>query len=103
MELKVTPWPDEILPTEDELQDYFENQELKALRWSEPPQGVIDGHTHGYHKVLFVLEGSIKFEFPTRHQTLALKQGDRLDLPAGIRHNAQAGGEGVKCMEAHVY
>jgi quercetin dioxygenase-like cupin family protein len=103
MDLKVTPWPDDTLPTEDELQDYFENQELKVLRWSQPSQGTMAGHTHGYHKVLFVLEGTVKFEFPTRHQTINLKVGDRLDLPAGVRHNVEAGDAGVRCIEAHVY
>jgi hypothetical protein len=29
--------------------------------------------------------------------------GDRLDLPAGVRHSAIVGPQGVTCLEAHVY
>jgi quercetin dioxygenase-like cupin family protein len=103
MELKVTPWTEDTPPTVEELETYFEGQELRAQTWSSPAQGVIDGHTHGYHKILYVVSGSIKFEFPTRHKTITLRTGDRLDLPAGIRHVAEAGADGVQCVEAHVY
>lgn len=103
MELKVTPWPDSTPPTEEELQDLLADQQLKVYRWSNNPDDVYAGHTHGYHKVIYVVRGSIKFELPTRNQTLHLKAGDRLDLPAGVRHSAVVGPEGVTCLEAHVY
>lgn len=103
MELKVTPWPEPTLPTEDELQDILVKQDLKVYHWSNNPEDVYAGHTHGYHKVLYVLEGSIRFEFPTRHKSVTLNPGDRLDLPAGIRHSAVVGPQGVKCLEAHIY
>ena len=103
MELKVTPWDKEEPPTEETLAEQLSEQELRLYHWSSPPDGVFAGHTHGYHKVLFVIDGSIKFEFPTRHETVALGAGDRLDLPAGVRHSAVVGLEGVKCMEAHIY
>lgn len=103
MELKVTPWTEDTPPTEEELQTFLEGQELTVHRWSAPAEGTLEGHTHGYHKILFVISGSVKFEFPTRHKTINLNPGDRLDLPAGIRHTAQAGVDGVKCLEAHVY
>jgi len=32
---------------------------------------------------------------------LALKAGDRLDLPANIVHDAIVGPQGVVCLEAH--
>jgi hypothetical protein len=31
-----------------------------------------------------------------------LHPGDRLDLPAGVLHNAAVGRSGVVCLEAHV-
>jgi quercetin dioxygenase-like cupin family protein len=103
MELKVTPWTDETPPTEEELHEYFTEHELRVFDWSGSPQAVLEGHTHGYHKILYVLEGSIKFDFPTRQETVRLNPGDRLDLPAGVRHSAVVGMDGVKCLEAHVY
>jgi len=103
MELKVTHWEIEEPPTEEDIIDKLEEQELRVLHWSSLPEHVFAGHTHGYHKVLYVLEGNIRFEFPARHESLNLNAGDRLDLPAGIRHNAKVGVDGVKCIEAHIY
>lgn len=103
MELKITPWNEDTPATEEELRDYLVGQELKVHTWSSPPQSSFDAHTHGYHKVLFVVTGSIKFEFPTRHKTVTLRPGDRLDLPAGLRHLAEVGVDGVKCLESHIH
>jgi quercetin dioxygenase-like cupin family protein len=103
MELKITPWNKDETPTEEELRNQLVKQELKVYHWSSPPEGVFASHTHGYHKVLLILKGSIKFDLPTRHKSFNLSPGDRLDLPAGIRHSAVAGEQGVACLEAHIY
>jgi quercetin dioxygenase-like cupin family protein len=103
MELKVTPWRSETPPTEEELRASLEAQQLKVYHWSNAPEDVYTSHTHGYHKVVCVVKGSIKFDLPTQHETYTLKPGDRLDIPAGIRHSAIVGPEGVTCLEAHIY
>ena len=103
MELKVTSWTQEILPEEEELRELLENQELRVYRWSNPADDVYTHHTHGYHKVLYVVNGSIRFDLPTRSENFILRQGDRLELPSGIRHGAVVGEEGVTCLEAHIY
>lgn len=103
MELKIIPWNQDNPPTEEMLREQLDDQELRIFRWSRPPEGVLPGHTHGYHKILYVVDGSIKFDFPTRQETFNLKAGDRLELPAGIRHTATVGGDGVSCLEAHIY
>lgn len=103
MELKVTPWAEEDEVSEELMLSQIEDQELDVHRWSSSPDDVFAGHTHGFHKLLFVVEGSIKFDFPTRHKSLTLTTGDRLELPAGIRHSAIVGPEGVHCLEAHIY
>lgn len=103
MELKVTPWVKDEPVTEEILLEQIDDQELRIYNWSSLPNDIFDGHTHGFHKLLLVVEGSIKFEFPTRHKSLTLNAGDRLELPAGIRHNAIVGPDGVRCLEAHIY
>jgi quercetin dioxygenase-like cupin family protein len=103
MELKVTPWHEETPPTEEGLRAVLEEEQLKVYRWSNAPDDAYASHTHGYHKVIYVISGSIRFDLPTRHESLNLKAGDRLDLPSGIRHSAIVGPEGVTCFEAHVY
>jgi len=103
MELKVTPWTDETPPTAEELQARLEEEELHVYPWSNQPGDKYAGHTHGYHKILYVVTGSIKFDLPTRHETVTLRMGDKLELPSGTRHSATVGPEGVTCLEAHIY
>ncbi len=103
MELKVTPWTDENQPTEETIRELLDQQDMKAYSWSDEPEKVHAGHTHGYHKIVYVLAGSIRFDFPVHHQTFTLTLGDRLDLPTGIRHSAIVGLEGATCLEAHIY
>jgi quercetin dioxygenase-like cupin family protein len=103
MELKITPWHRETAPVEEELRASFEEQQLKVYRWTNAPEDVYHSHTHGYHKVLRVVKGTIRFDLPTRHETINLKAGDQLELPSGLRHSAVVGPEGVICLEAHVY
>lgn len=96
-------WTSETPPTEEELREVLEDEQLKVYTWSNDPDDVYSGHTHGYHKVLYVVQGSIIFDFPTRNKSLTLRAGDRLELPAGVRHSAVVGAEGVTCLEAHIY
>ncbi len=103
MELNIIPWIKEEPPTEADFVGEFEEQELQMYHWSSLPSDTFAPHTHGYHKIICVVKGSIKFEFPTRHKTITLNTGDRLDLPAGVRHSALVGMDGVKCLEAHIY
>jgi quercetin dioxygenase-like cupin family protein len=51
--------------------------------------------------VLYVVSGSITFGVPEEGQHIALSAGDRFEVPAGIRHDAVVGAEGVVCMEAY--
>jgi quercetin dioxygenase-like cupin family protein len=103
MELKVTPWLGTGAVSEVTAKELLEEQSLKVYRWSKPSGDIHTGHTHSYHKVLYVIKGSIRFDLPTHHETINLQAGDRLDLPAGFRHNAVVGTEGVICLEAHIY
>jgi len=103
VELKVIPWAAQTVPAEEELREELENEQLKVYNWSNDPDDVYAGHTHGYHKIIYVVSGSINFDFPTRHQSFTLRPGDRLEVPAGVRHSAVVGPEGVTCLEAHVY
>ena len=57
-------------------------------------------HSHAYGKVIFVVRGSITFGLPELGEGLTLHAGDRLDLPAGIVHDAQVRSQGVTGLEA---
>jgi len=75
---------------------------LTASRWSNAPGDRYDAHAHPFDKILVCASGSIVFRLPDRGDSVALEAGDRLDLPAGTRHDAVVGSSGVSCLEAHV-
>lgn len=104
MEMKgvsVTPWADHQRPSEDDLRSLLAREGLRPYRWSNGPRDVYGAHTHPFDKVIYVVSGSITFGLPELGKELELRQGDRLDLPRGILHNAAVGPQGVVCLEAH--
>lgn len=75
---------------------------LRPAAWSNGPNDRYAAHAHDYDKVLVCAAGSIVFGLPDRGERVVLEVGDRLDLPAGTRHDARVGQEGVTCLEAHL-
>jgi len=52
---------------------------------------------------LYCVRGSIRFVLPDRPDSvdaIDLAPGDCMVLPAGIRHSAEVGSQGVLCLEA---
>jgi hypothetical protein len=74
---------------------------LDPSSWSNGPGDRYGAHEHGYDKVLVVESGSVQFGLSELDRALDLAVGDRLDLPAGTRHDAIVGPHGVTCLEAH--
>jgi mannose-6-phosphate isomerase-like protein (cupin superfamily) len=70
--------------------------------WGNGPSDRYGTHEHGYDKVLVCLDGSIRFGLPDRGEHVDLAPGDRLELPAGTRHDAEVGSRGVTCLEARL-
>jgi mannose-6-phosphate isomerase-like protein (cupin superfamily) len=75
---------------------------LSPSRWSNGPRDRYAAHEHEYDKVLVCVSGSIVFGLPDGSESVELSPGDRLDLPAGTRHDALVGHAGVSCLEAHL-
>jgi len=72
--------------------------------WSNGPGDRYGAHEHDYDKVIVATQGSIRFGLPgtVGGASVALTTGDRLELPAGTRHDAVVGPDGVTCLEAHL-
>jgi quercetin dioxygenase-like cupin family protein len=95
--------------TESELLDRLLREGLLRERaeavgvsgWSNGPADRYAAHDHFYDKVLVTDRGSIRFELADG-SGVELQAGDRLDLPAGTRHGALVGPDGVRCLEAHL-
>lgn len=97
----VTPWVASVHPKQSTLWRLMSDEGLSPYSWSNGPHDVYSAHSHSYNKVIYVVQGSITFGLPELGQELTLKAGDRLDLPAGIVHDAVLGSQGVICLEAH--
>ncbi len=93
-------WPGEQPADESAIHRLLATEGLRAYAWSNGPGDVYGAHTHPYNKVIYVVRGSITFGLPTENRQVRLHAGDRLDLPAGVVHNAVVGPQGVTCLEA---
>ena len=49
-----------------------------------------------------VVEGTVEISLPDSNQRMNLRAGDRVDIPAGVRHGTIVGANGAKCVEAAV-
>ena len=75
---------------------------LDPASWSNGPRDRYGAHEHAYDKVIVVERGAIRFGLPASGEGADLLAGDRLELPAGTRHDAVVGADGVACLEAHL-
>lgn len=99
--VQVRRWAGEGPPDEAEIRRRLAQEGLRAACWSNGPGDVHGTHTHAYDKVIYVVRRAIAFGLPNASGEVLLRAGDRLDLPAGVAHNAVVGQEGVLCLEAH--
>lgn len=98
--IHVHKWSRSQPPTEAELEKLLRDEGLEPYRWENEPGHVYNVHSHDYHKVIYVVSGSITFGFAVEGEPTTLYVGDRLDLPEDIPHNAAVGPDGVVCLEA---
>ena len=99
--VKVTRWQGPPTATEAAIQRLLAQESLSGYAWQNGPHDTYAAHSHSYDKVIYVVRGSITFGLPDLGDSVELAQGDRLDLPRGVRHDAQVGPQGVVCLEAH--
>lgn len=97
----VSRWSGHQPPDSQTVEACMQAEGLPYYRWSNGPGDVYGAHHHAYHKVIYVVQGAITFGLPQKGEEIRLSAGDRLDLPAGIIHNAVVGREGVVCLEGH--
>jgi uncharacterized protein YjlB len=94
-------WTESAPPTESAIRRLLAAEGLSAYCWSNGAGDWYAAHAHAYHKVIYCARGSITFGLPSEGKQIVLRAGDRLELPAGMVHEAVVGNEGVVCLEAH--
>jgi hypothetical protein len=75
---------------------------IATSAWDNGPGDRYAPHAHDYDKVLVAVDGSITFRLTMLGLAHELREGDRLDLPAGTIHAADVGPYGVRCLEGHL-
>ena len=100
-DVSVTRWTLLDTPRAEKLNALLADEGLHAHRWGNQPGDRYPAHSHAFHKVIYVIAGSITFGLPECNANVRLEAGDRLDLPAGVQHDAMVGRHGVVCLEAH--
>lgn len=88
-------------PDESDLSLQMKREGLRPARWSNGPDAVYGLHDHPYGKIVVVESGSITFTIEPGQRVIAMKRGDRLEVPPRTPHSAVVGSEGVVCLEAH--
>lgn len=106
MQLQLLRWQEDTPPREQVLRQRMQQEGLSPYVWSNGPNEHYAVHLHTYEKVLYCVQGSIRFILPDKPDgpnsmtILDLSAGDCMVLPADIRHSAQVGPQGVTCLEA---
>jgi quercetin dioxygenase-like cupin family protein len=100
--VRYTRWSGGQHPTFSTITREMQKEGLRPYMWVNAPNHRYAVRTHGYDKVLYVIEGSIEITLPDNNQRMSLRVGDRIDIPAGVRHGTNVGMNGAKCVEAAV-
>jgi quercetin dioxygenase-like cupin family protein len=93
MRLERLPWPGPGAPAEPALRARLTRDGFDVMRWTDGPGATYAAHRHDHDESLWVVAGDITFG--TDAGRFRLAAGDRLMLPAGTVHTAEAGPAGA--------
>lgn len=99
--VSVKKWNQAGPPTEEAVKALMADEGVQPYRWSNEPGDIYDAHTHEFHKIIYVIDGSITFNLTEDGESVTLEPGDRMDLAPGAVHQAIVGPDGVVCLEGH--
>jgi quercetin dioxygenase-like cupin family protein len=100
--VRIIRWSGGQHPTLSAITRQMQKENLRPYVWDNTPNYRYAVRTHGYTKVMYVVEGIIEVTLPDSNQRVKLRAGDRVEIPAGVRHGAIIGSSGAKCVEAAV-
>jgi quercetin dioxygenase-like cupin family protein len=101
-DVKITRWRGSEHPTFSNITRQMKKEGLRPYMWTNMANQRYGVRSHGYDKVLYVVDGSIEVSFPDLGQQMVMRPGDRVDVPAGVRHGTIVGSKGACCVEAAV-
>ena len=80
-------------PREEDLRHRLEGEGFSVWVWTDPPDAAYVAHSHDHDESLWVVRGVITFGVDGA--SYRLEAGDRLMLPRGTVHTAEAGSTGA--------
>jgi mannose-6-phosphate isomerase-like protein (cupin superfamily) len=100
--VRVKRWTGGQHPTMSAITRQMKQEGLRPYMWMNMANHRYAVRSHGYDKILYVVEGSVEVIFPDSNQRVILRAGDRTDISAGVRHGTIVGKTGAKCVEASI-
>ena len=93
MRLERISWPGPGTPDEPTLRDRLAAEGFSAFSWYDGPAADYSAHSHDHDESLWCVRGAITFQIAGTDYPLG--PGDRLVLPRGTVHTAEAGRDGA--------
>ncbi|MFZ4814117.1 MAG: cupin domain-containing protein [Phototrophicaceae bacterium] len=100
--VKITSWQGSQHPTLSNVTRLMHQQGLRPYKWQAAPNQRHPIRSHGYTKILYVIDGTVEITLPDNNQSIKLRAGERIDIPAKIRHSSVIGANGALCLEAAI-
>ena len=96
----ITRWQGSQHPSMANIMQKMKEDSLRPYMWTNMANHRYAVRSHNYDKVLYVIDGTVEITLPDSNQRVILRSGDRIDIPAGVRHGTIVGNAGAKCVEA---
>jgi len=90
------PWEGESEPVRSQLEESLLEEGFDPFAWVDEPGKRYETHAHEHDEMIWILQGAMQFRVAGR--VFDLGPGDRLTLPRGSQHEAQAGPEGCEYL-----
>lgn len=100
--IQVRRWSGGQHPTMSTISRIMQDEGLRPYMSQNSPNTRQAVRSHGYYKVLYVVDGSLEIILPDSNQRVVLRPGDRMDVPAGVRHGTITRASGAVCVEASI-
>lgn len=84
VDVKILRWEVPVAPDESRLRETLVREGYSVFKWADSSGTCYESHEHSCHESVWILEGEVEFEM--NGQSYVLRSGDRLFLPAGVRH-----------------
>jgi len=90
------PWEGDLEPVRSQLEESLLEEGFDPFAWVDEPGKHYETHAHQHDETIWILQGAMQFHVAGR--VFDLGPGDRLTLPRGSQHEAQAGPEGCEYL-----